>query len=139
MKNISKNPNLYPYQSQITLFTLPWGTLYQKYSMYFFPVYIVAPNQLQLNWMTKSNKKLCKRKNKFMLDTCETNCCFWNSKYRKKIWDMNLSTHLTSETTFSNFSIKFLNPNIFSNLNSNCSKPKKHSITENCSKLRSFN
>ena len=28
MKNISKNQNLYPQQSQITLFTLPLDTLY---------------------------------------------------------------------------------------------------------------
>ena len=27
-QNISKNQNLYPQQSQITLFTLPWDTLY---------------------------------------------------------------------------------------------------------------
>ena len=28
-KNISKNQNLYPQQSQITLFALPWDTLYR--------------------------------------------------------------------------------------------------------------
>ena len=32
MKNISKNQNLYPQQSQITLFTLQWDTLYMNFS-----------------------------------------------------------------------------------------------------------
>ena len=30
-QNSSKNQNLYPQQSQITLFTLPWDTLYNKW------------------------------------------------------------------------------------------------------------
>ena len=63
-------------------------------------------------------------------------------------WSFRTSISRSWIYSFSNFSCMFLNPNILSNLNSNCSNSldmrnpqeqvKKHSLTKNCSDLSLF-